>query len=442
MVNPGMVAQAPGSPQDSEASLGRKLRRRVFLRLIPWLLALYVIAYVDRVNVAYATLEMSGELGLTPAVYGFGAGIFFFGYFLLEIPGAVIAARWSVRRWLCRIMVTWGLVGAAMGFIHTATEFYWLRFLLGAAEAGFFPAILVYLNRWFIAEDRAKAVALLMSAIPLALIVGGPVSGLLLGCNWLGLAGWRWLFILEGLPAVFLGIATLWILPENPADARWLDEKEKKWLTDRLAAERAAKALEGGGMTLGRAFRDSRVWLFSAAYFFGLVASNGLGFWLPTMIKSLSGLSAWTVSLLVSLPYSLGLVAKIVVGWSSDRTGDRRWHTIGLLGLGAAGLAGGALSQGRPVLALFFICVAVIGLTGYSPSFWAHALGLLGGTASAAAIGLINSIGNLGSFAGPYMMGWARQSSDAFTAGVLLLSGSAVVTAVLVFIATPKRARP
>lgn len=435
-----MTPRPAESAVTAEAVGTRAMRRRIFLRLIPWLLVLYVISYLDRVNVAYATLEMSGDLGLTPAVYGFGAGIFFVGYFLLEVPGAVIAARWSVRRWLCRIMVTWGLVGAAMGFIHTATEFYWLRFLLGAAEAGFFPAILVYLNKWFIAEDRAKAVALLMSAIPLALIFGGPASGLLLECHWLGLAGWRWMFILEGLPAVLLGIATLWMIPENPADARWLDATEKQWLTDRLTAEREKKAREGGALTLGRAFRDPNVLLFAAAYFFGLVASNGFGFWLPTMVKSLSGLSAWTVSLLVSLPYSLGLVAKIVAGWSSDRTGDRRWHTIGLLGLGAAGLAGAALSQGLPGLALFFVCIAVLGLTGYSPSFWAHALGLLGGTASAAAIGLINSVGNLGSFAGPYLMGWARQSSDAFTTGVLLLAGSAVVTAVLVFVATPKRA--
>jgi ACS family tartrate transporter-like MFS transporter len=429
-------------PVAADEPVAQGVRRKVFLRLIPWLLTLYVIAYVDRVNVSYATLEMSADLGFSPRIYGFGAGIFFVGYFLLEVPGAIIAQRWSVRRWLCRIMVTWGLVGAAMGFIHTATEFYWLRFLLGAAEAGFFPAILVYLNKWFIAEDRAKAVAWLMSAIPLALIFGGPVSGLLLECNWLGLAGWRWLFIIEGLPAVFLGIATLWMIPENPADARWLSEAEKQWLTGRLAAERQQKLREGGSLTLGRAFRDPRVLLLSAAYFFGLVASNGLGFWLPTIIKSLSGLSPWTVSLLVSLPYSLGFVAKIAAGWSSDRTGDRRWHTIGLLGLGAAGLAGGAVSLGQPVLALVCVCVAVIGLTGYSPSFWAHALGLLGGTAGAAAIGLINSIGNLGSFAGPYMMGWVRESSNSFTAGVLLLAGSAVVTAVLVFIATPGARRP
>lgn len=417
-----------------------RVRRKVFLRLLPWLLGLYVIAYVDRVNVSYATLEMSADLGFSPSVYGFGAGIFFVGYFLLEVPGAIIAQRWSVRRWLCRIMVSWGLVGVMMGFMETETHFYWLRFLLGAAEAGFFPAILVYLGKWFVAKDRAKAIAWFMSAVPLAYIVGGPVSGLLMNLDWLGLHGWRWLFILEGLPAIMLGVATLWMLPETPADARWLTTDEKAWLEGRLAQERAVLPSAAGGVsTLWRALCDPRVLLFAAAYFFGLVASNGLGFWLPTMVKSLSGLSTLTITLLVSLPYSLGFIAKLAAGWSSDRTGDRRWHTIALLGLGAVGLTGGALTQGAPLLALFFICVAVIGLTGYSPSFWACALGLLGGTAGAAAIGLINSIGNLGSFAGPYLMGWVRQSSDAFTLGVLLLAGSAIVTAVLVFIGTPKR---
>lgn len=424
---------------DADAALGARVRRKVFRRLLPWLLLLYVIAYVDRVNVSFATLEMSADLGFTPAVYGLGAGIFFVGYFLLEVPGAVIAQRWSVRRWLCRIMVTWGAVGVAMGFMDTATEFYWLRFLLGAAEAGFFPAILVYLGQWFVARDRAKAIAWFMSAIPLAYILGGPVSGLLMRMEAGGLAGWRWLFILEGLPAMGLGVATLWLLPDRPAAARWLEPAERQWLEEQLAREPAGRtARDGGAFRMGQAFREPAVLLFAAAYFFGLVASNGLGFWLPTMVQSLSGFSTLAVTLLVSLPYSLGFIAKLAAGWSSDRTGDRRWHTAGLLGLGAVGLGGGALTQGVPILALGFICVAVIGLTGYTPSFWAHALSLLGGTAGAAAIGLINSVGNLGSFAGPYLMGWIRQSSAAFTLGVLALAGSALVTAALVLVATPR----
>jgi ACS family tartrate transporter-like MFS transporter len=430
-----------GTPEPAalDVQAARAVRRRVFLRLIPWLLALYVISYLDRVNVAYAALKMSDDLGFSPEVYGFGAGIFFVGYFLLEVPGAVIAARWSVRRWLCRIMVTWGLVGVAMGFIHTATGFYWLRFLLGAAQAGFFPAVLVYLNRWFVAEDRAKAVAFFMSAIPLAQVFGGPLSGWLLGSHWLGLAGWRWLFILEGSPAVLLGVATLWMIPEHPVKATWLDDREKHWLARRLEEDCATRT--DGPKRLAGAFHSPAVWLFAIAYFFGLVASNGLGFWLPTMIKSISGLAAFTVALLVSLPYSLGFIAKVAAGWSSDRTGERRWHTLGLLVLGATGLAGGALAQGRPGLALVCVCVAVIGLTGYTSSFWAYALGMLGGTASAAAIGLINSVGNLGSFAGPYLMGWVRQASSSFTAGVLLLAGAALLAALLVGLATTGRQR-
>jgi MFS transporter, ACS family, tartrate transporter len=426
--------QAP--PTDPSASA--RTRRKIFMRLIPWLLLLYIIAYIDRVNVSFATLEMSVDLGFTPAVYGFGAGIFFFGYFLLEVPGAVIAQRWSVRRWLCRIMVTWGAVGILMGFMDTAVQFYWLRFLLGAAEAGFFPAILVYLGKWFVAEDRAKAVALFMSAIPLAYILGGPLSGLLMSLDWLGMAGWRWLFILEGAPAIVCGIITLWAMPERPGDARWLDAGEKAWLEARLAREAAARGPSRA--SLWQAFKEPGVLLFSAAYFFGLVASNGLGFWLPTMVKSLSGLSTLQVTLLVSLPYSLGFVAKLIAGWSSDRTGDRRWHTVALLGIGATGLVGGALAQGSLLLALVFICVAVIGLTGYTPSFWAYAMTILGGSAGAAAIGLINAIGNLGSFAGPYVMGWVRQSSSAFTTGVLVLAGSSLVTAALVLAATPRKA--
>lgn len=428
------------SPGEESATTASRARRKVFVRLLPWLLTLYVVAYIDRVNVSYATLQMSADLGFTPAVYGLGAGIFFLGYFLLEVPGAVIAQRWSVRRWICRIMVTWGAVGVAMGFMDTKTEFYWLRFLLGAAEAGFFPAILVYFNKWFIAEDRGKAVAIFMSAVPLAYIIGGPLAGGLMNLEWLDLAGWRWLFILEGAPAILLGFATLWLLPETPAEVRWLTAEEKQWLTTQLEAGRREREARNAGRTgWWQAFRSRPVWLFASAYFLGLFASNGLGFWLPTMVKSLSSFSVFVIGLIVSLPYSLGLVAKIVAGWSSDRTGDRRWHTIVLLGLGALGLGGGALTQHLPLLAFVCICVAVIGLTGYTPCFWAYALSMLGGTATAAALGFINSFGALGSFAGPYLMGWIRQSSDAFTLGVATLALSALATALLVWAATLQR---
>lgn len=408
-------------------------------RLMPYLILLYVVAYLDRVNVSYAALEMTADLGFTAATYGFGAGIFFVGYFLLEVPGAVIAQRVGVRKLICRIMLTWGLLAMGMGFIRSAQEFYWLRFLIGAAEAGFFPAMIVYLGHWFRAADRGKAVALFMSAISLAMVIGGPVSGALLQLNWFGLAGWRWLFILEGMPAVVLGITTWFFLTERPADAKWLPDDEKAWLVGELERERAARELAGMERTQSilHALRDPRVLLFSAAYFFGLLASNGLGYWLPTMIKSLSGFSNLSVALLVSLPYSLGVVAKLLAGWSSDRTGERRWHTAALLLLGGVGLAAVASFQAHLALALFCLCLAVIGLTGYTPSFWAYATSFLAGTANAAAIGLINSIGNLGSFAGPYAMGWLKEHTTGYAAGVFLLAGSSVVTALLVLAARP-----
>lgn len=420
-----------------DPDIASRTRLRVMWRLMPYLIVLYIIAYLDRVNVSYAALEMTADLGFTASTYGLGAGIFFIGYFLLEIPGAIIAQRIGVRRLICRIMITWGLLAMAMGFINNAQQFYWLRFLIGAAEAGFFPAMIVYLGHWFRAADRGKAVALFMSAISLAMVIGGPVSGALLQCKWFGLDGWRWLFILEGLPAVILGITTWFFLTERPENAKWLPDDEKAWLVGELARERAAREHGQPPLSIFQALCDPRVLLFAFAYFFGLIASNGLGYWLPTMMKSLSGFSNFTVSLLVSLPYSLGVVAKVFAGWSSDRTGERRWHTVSLLLLAAGGLAGLATLQTHLALALISLTIAVIGLTGYTPSFWAYATSFLAGTANAAAIGLINSIGNLGSFVGPYAMGWLKEHTTGYAAGILALAASSVITALLVLAARP-----
>ncbi|HSI64053.1 MAG TPA: MFS transporter [Candidatus Saccharimonadia bacterium] len=402
---------------------------------MPYLVLLYVVAYLDRVNVSYAALEMKADLGFTDKTYGWGAGIFFIGYFLLEVPGAVIASRWGVRKWICRIMLTWGMFAVAMGFIQTAQQFYWLRFLTGAAEAGFFPAIIVYLGHWFRGADRAKAVAIFMSAISLAMVLGGPMSGALLEMNWLGLQGWRWMFILEGIPAIVLGITTWFFLTDRPEHAKWLPPDEKAWLVGELDRERMARELEGRqhAFSILQAIKNPQVLLFSAAYFFGLIASNGLGYWLPTMIKSMSGFSNMEVSLLVSLPYSLGVVAKVLAGWSSDRMKERRWHTIVLMLVGSLGLVALAGLQGHLALAILCLCIAVIGLMGYTSSFWAYATSFLAGTANAAAIGLINSVGNLGSFVGPYGMGWLKEETTGYTAGMLVLAASAAMTALLVF---------
>jgi ACS family tartrate transporter-like MFS transporter len=431
----------------TDPDISSRVRKRVMWRLMPYLILLYVIAYLDRVNVSYAALEMTADLGFTDKTYGLGAGIFFIGYFLLEVPGAVIAVRWGVRKWICRIMLTWGIFAVAMGFIQNAQQFYWLRFLIGAAEAGFFPAIIVYLGHWFRGADRAKAVALFMSAISLAMVIGGPISGALLKLQWLGMEGWRWLFILEGIPAIVLGFTTWFFLTERPEQARWLPPDEKAWLVNELEQERAARELEGRqhATSITQALKNPQVLLFCVAYFFGLIASNGLGYWLPKMIKSMSGFSNMEVSLLVSLPYSLGVVAKIVAGWSSDRTGERRWHTIVLMGVGSLGLAALAASQGFLPLAILCLCIAVIGLMGYTSSFWAYATSFLAGTANAAAIGLINSVGNLGSFVGPYGMGWLKEETTGYTAGLLVLAASAAMTALLVFavrLGGPKKLTP
>ncbi|MBL9113597.1 MAG: MFS transporter [Verrucomicrobiaceae bacterium] len=422
--------------------IGDRVRNRVMARLMPYLVLLYIVAYLDRVNVSYAALEMTADLGFSAATYGLGAGIFFVGYFLFEIPAAVMAQRQGVRRLVCRIMVTWGILAMGMGFIQNAAQFHTLRFLIGAAEAGFFPAMIVYLGQWFRAADRGKAVAVFMSAISLAMVIGGPVSGALLKVEWLGLEGWRWLFILEGLPAVVLGFSVLFYLTERPENAKWLPDDEKAWLIAELGRERLAReAAQTQKPSIALALRDPRVWLFAVAYFFGLIASNGLGYWLPTMVKSWSGFSSFTVGLIVSLPYSLGVIAKVLAGWSSDRMGERRWHTAGLQLLGGAGLAALTSVQAHFAIALICLCVAVIGLTGYTSSFWAYATSFLAGTANAAAIGLINSIGNLGSFAGPYAMGWLKEHTTGYTAGVLVLAASSVITALLVLAARPSTTR-
>ena len=411
--------------------VGARARRRVMRRVIPYLFLLYVVAFLDRVNVGYAALEMTKDLGFSAAVYGFGAGIFFIGYFLLEIPGTLIVETWSARGWIARIMVTWGLLAVLMGFIKTEGQFYGARFLLGAAEAGFFPGIIVYLRHWFIYEDRAKSVALFMAAIPLVNVLGAPLSGLLLGVNWLGLAGWRWLFILEGAPAIVLGVATIFYLTDRPHQARWLPADERQWLIDQLAQEK--QYLQGAhSQDIWKALRHREVVLSALAYFFIVTSTYGLNFWLPTLVKKFSGLPNLMVTFIVAIPYAVALLAMLAVGWSSDRRGERRWHTVGSMVVASLGLLLSALAQDHLGLALAMFCIAAAGLSSYLPCFWALTTNFLVGSAAAAAIGLINSVGNLGGFVGPYLIGYLNTVTGSFFGGVLYLSCSALVAALLI----------
>jgi D-galactonate transporter len=416
----------------SPDSVADRTRRRVVVRIMPYLFVLYIIAYLDRVNVGYAALTMKDDLGFTDDVMGLGAGIFFIGYVLLEIPGTILVEKWSARGWIARIMISWGIVAILMGFVHTKTQFYSLRFILGAAEAGFFPGIIVYLSHWFRYADRAKAVAMFMAAISISNIIGSPVSGLLLGTHWLGLAGWRWLFIIEGAPAIILGIVTIFYLTDRPHQATWLADDEREWLASELERENRVKQgahAEGLLRTVLQAFRHREVILLTLAYFFMVTAVYGLNFWLPTMVKRLSGSSNLVVSLISALPYCVGLISILLVGWSSDRTQERRWHTALAMMATSAGLLLSVAAGNWPVAAILMFCLAAAGTSGYLPGFWALPTSFLTGTAAAASIGLINSIGNLGGFTGPFVVGYLSKATNSFFGGMLYLSLSALTAA-------------
>jgi len=411
--------------------LASRTRLRIMRRLIPYLFVLYIINYLDRVNVSYAALEMTHDLNFTPEILGFGAGIFFIGYFLLEIPGTLLIELWSARAWLARIMITWGIVAVLMGFMQLATQFYWLRLGLGAPEAGFFPGIIVYLTHWFRYQDRAKAVALFMAAVPLSNFLGAPVSGLLLGVNWFGLAGWRWLFILEGAPAIVLGVVTIFYLTDWPHQAKWLAADEREWITKELEKEKEIKAAAHSVSVL-QALKHREVVLLALGYFFIVTGLYGFNFWLPTIVKGLSGLPNLTVTLISALPYFVGFVALLIIGWSSDRTGERRLHTAIPMFVAGIGLLLSAMTQSIPVLAVSMFCIAAAGLYSFFPAFWALPTTFLAGSAAAASIGLINSIGNLGGFAGPYIVGYINEQTHSFIGGMLYLSLSAIVGAILI----------
>jgi ACS family tartrate transporter-like MFS transporter len=398
---------------------------------MPFLICLFVVAFLDRVNVGYAALEMSKEMGFDTEVLGFGAGVFFLGYFLLEIPGTLLVENWSARLWLARIIISWGLLAVLTGFIRNATHFYVARFLLGMAEAGFFPGVIVYLSHWFRPRDRAKAVAMFMAAIPVSNIFGAPVSGLILGVNWLGLAGWRWVFILEGLPAMLLGVVTVFYLTDRPRDARWLGEEERAWITNELEREKATRRA-GRHFSVWEALRHRNVALLALAYFCSVTSAYGFNFWLPTMLKGLSGFSNLLVTGVAALPYCAGLLAMLFVGWSSDRTGERRWHTAAALVAVCFGLAASAAANQRVGLAVAMFCVAGAGLYSYLPGFWALPTAFLTESAAAAAVGLINAVGNLGGFVGPYVVGYLTRKTGSFYAGIVYLSCSALVSACLI----------
>jgi ACS family tartrate transporter-like MFS transporter len=422
-------------------TIADRTRLRIMRRIMPYLFLLFIIAYVDRVNVGYAKLEMLGDLGFDEAIYGLGAGIFFIGYFLFEIPGSIIVEKWSARGWIARIMITWGLIVILMGFMHTETQFYLARFLLGAAEAGFFPGVIVYLSHWFRAADRAKAIAMFMAAVPVANVLGSPISGAMLGLDWLGMEGWRWMFILQGIPAVILGVVTIFYLTDWPHQAKWLPEDERAWLAEELEKEKRLKE-QTRRVSAWQAFRQREVVLLTITYFLIVSGVYGLVFWLPTLVKRVSGASNLGVGLISALPYCVGLASILLMGWSSDRTGERRWHTAVPMMVASLGLFLGALFQDVVALAVAAFCIAAAGLHGYLPGFWALATSFLTGTAAAVSIGLINSVGNLGGFVGPYAVGYMTKVTGSFFPGTVYLAISALAAACVVLTIRHHVAKP
>lgn len=411
------------------APLEVRVPRKITRRVMPFLFLLYITAFIDRVNVGFAGLQMTRDLGFTNEVFGFGAGIFFFGYCLLEIPGAMLAERWSARKWIATIMIAWGVLAACTGLIQNATQFNAIRFLLGVAEGGFFPSVVVYLTHWYRAADRAKAVAMFMAAIPVSNMFGAPIAGLLLRLDWLGWPGWRWLLILEGIPAFLCGIATLFYMTDRPRDARWLDAAERDWIAGELERERqggGGEARNGNPLT---AFRHPVVLALALSYFLLNTTSYGLTIWLPKIVQNISNLSTLQLSLILAIPHAAAVPAMLLNGWHSDRTGERRWHAALATLATAAALAVSQVAGSSTVIAMGMFTVAMMGIMSYYAPYWALATRLTRERSAAACVGFLNLVANLGGFAGPYALGFLTDRTGSYSAGVLFIVGSAVLSA-------------
>lgn len=437
MGSPAITQPYPTSATDD---LADATYRKVGWRLLPLLFVCYIVAHLDRVNVGFAKLQMQGDLQFSEAVYGLGAGIFFLGYFLFEVPSNVVLHRVGARRWIARIMVTWGLLSAGTMFVSSPMAFYVVRFLLGAAEAGFFPGIILYLTYWYPAARRGKATSLFLAAIPFAGILGGPVSGWILqgmgGIN--GWAGWQWLFLLQGLPTVALGVVVWRRLDDRVKDARWLTPEERALIAREIAAEEAGKAAP----KIRAVLSNPRVWLLALVYFAFVSGLYGISFWLPSIIKALGVQGALDIGLVSAIPWTFGVVAMYLVARSADRRLEYRWHSAIAALVGALGLVLSVAWHGHAVWAMAGLTLATMGIMATLPVFWGMPTSFLGGTAAAAGIAFINSFGNLSGFSAPYLIGLIKEATRSTDAGLHMLAALLVVGAVLVLFARPGKPAP
>jgi ACS family tartrate transporter-like MFS transporter len=412
------------------SELERRVMSKATWRLVPFMCLCYLIAYLDRVNVGYAALQMKVDLNFSDAIYGFGSGIFFVGYFLFEVPSNIMLERVGARMWIARIMIVWGIISSGMLFVKTPLVFYGLRFLLGAGEAGFFPGMILYLTYWFPTAYRSRTVALFMAAAAMAGVVGNPLSGLLLDHHPELLKGWQWLFLVEGLPSVLLGIAVLVYLPNGPRDVRWLDAEELGWLNARLDAERAARE-EKHAMSLWQALSHPRVLVLSLLYFLIVIGGYGLDLFMPQVLSvAFPHVTKTVLGLIGAIPPAVTVVVMILWGRRSDARRERRWHVALPSWWAAFGLLVATLPV-HPSVSVVALAFAVSGRWSSIPPFWGLPTAFLSGTAAAGGIALINSIGNLGGFVGPYLMGWFKQQTGNYDVGLRVLAGAFIVGGIL-----------
>lgn len=411
--------------------------RRAAWRFMPLLFICYVVAYLDRVNVGFAKLQMLNDLRFSDAVYGWGAGLFFVGYFIFEIPSNLLLHRVGARRWIARIMVTWGLLSLATAWVTTPMTFYVVRFLLGVAESGFYPGMILYLTYWFPSHRRGKMMAVLTAGNPVSGMIGGPLSGYLMQtlAGVAGYAGWQWLFIIEALPALVLGLVVFGVLDDRVQDVRWLSDQQKSLIAREIGAD-AAKHTHG---SIADTFTSKSVWLLCLILFGIIMGSYALGFWQPTIIKGTGINDPRTVGLLTVIPYTCALIAMILVGHHADATRERRWHVSAPALVAAAGFCICALSEGRIVPSMIGLSLVAAGIISALPMFWALPTAFLGGRGAAAGIALINSTGNLAGFVSPSVIGWLKDETHSLNSGLYLVAGSLTLSAILVLAFVPAR---
>lgn len=428
---------AAGAPQPDSLETVRAYAK-VFWRLVPFLMLCYVIAYLDRVNVGFAKLQMSQDLGFSETVFGLGAGVFFIGYFLFEVPSNLLMHRLGARIWIARIMITWGILSGMFMFVETPTGFYILRFMLGLAEAGFYPGVILYLTYWYPAHRRAKIIALFMSAIPVAGIFGNPLSGWIMeafhGTH--GLQGWQWMFLIEAIPALLIGVVTVMYLDNGIASAKWLTADEKQLLTREI--EQDQKQTGTQKHSLRAVFSDKRVWWMCLIYFAFVAGQYGLTFWMPTLIKSTGVTGAFNIGLLSAIPFICAIIVMNLLGHSADKRRERRWHLIVPALAGAVGFTAAASFADSTVISLICLSMAAAGVLTCAPLFWSLPTAFLSGTAAAAGIAIVNSVGNLAGFASPYMIGYLKDLTQSTASGMYVLAAVLVIGAIAVWFTPAK----